>query len=142
MKILFICHGNICRSTMAEFVLKDLAYKHKLNWVINSCGTSAEELGNDTHPETKLILDRYHIPYTKRHARQLKKEDYKNYDLLICMDKKNLQNTLRIVESDPDNKVRLLLNRDIADPWYTYNYEDTYFDVSKGCNDLISTYKQ
>ncbi len=142
MKILFICHGNICRSTMAEFVLKDMAAKKGLNWEIASAATSTEELGNDIHRGTKSKLTEKGIPFTSRRARQITKADYDYYDLLIGMDRYNMINMRRFYANDPQNKLRLLLDYthrggDIADPWYTGNFDDTYEDIKEGCEALI-----
>ncbi len=142
MKILFICHGNICRSTMAEFVLKDMARKKGLDWEIASAATSTEEIGNDIHRGTKAKLTEKEIPFTSRRARQMTKEDYEHYDLLIGMDRYNMINMRRFYQNDPKNKLRLLLDftprgGDIADPWYTGNFDATYDDIEEGCNALI-----
>ena len=142
MKILFICHGNICRSTMAEFVLKDMAHKKRLDWEIASAATSTEEIGNDIHRGTKAKLTEKEIPFTSRRARQMTKEDYEHYDLLIGMDRYNMINMRRFYQNDPKNKLRLLLDYtahggDIADPWYTGNFDATYDDIEEGCNALI-----
>lgn len=143
-KILFICHGNICRSTMAEFVMKDMVRKAGLEdeYYIESAATSREEIGNDTHPGTKRKLTEVGIPYTKRRARQVTKNDYDEYDYLVIMDQNNFRNLNRIIGSDPENKVFKLLdfagkNRDIADPWYTGNFDETYEDVVEGCQALL-----
>lgn len=144
VKILMICHGNICRSTMAEFVLKDMVHKLNLSdhFIIDSAGTSREELGNDTHHGTKSILTAHHIPFTKRHARQVLKSDYAYYDYLICMDHNNVRNLTRIVGNDSEHKISLLLefagrSDNIADPWYTGNFTTTYDDVVEGCQGLL-----
>ena len=142
MKILFICHGNICRSTMAEFVLKDMAAKKGLDWEIASAGTSTEELGNDIHRGTKAKLTEKGIPFTSRRARQITQADYDHYDLLIGMDRRNMINMRRFYANDPQDKLRLLLDYtsrggDIADPWYTGNFDDTYEDIKEGCEALI-----
>lgn len=139
-----ICHGNICRSTMAEFVMKDMVRKAGLEdeYYIESAATSREEIGNDTHPGTKRKLTEVGIPYTKRRARQVTKNDYDEYDYLVIMDQNNFRNLNRIIGSDPENKVFKLLdfagkNRDIADPWYTGNFDETYEDVVEGCQALL-----
>ena len=142
MKILFICHGNICRSTMAEFVLKDMAAKKGLNWEIASAGTSTEELGNDVHRGTKAKLTEKGIPFTSRRARQITQADYEYYDLLIGMDRRNMINMRRAYGNDPQGKLRLLLDYtarggNIADPWYTGNFDETYDDIKEGCEALI-----
>ena len=142
MKILFICHGNICRSTMAEFVLKDMARKKGLDWEIESAATSTEEIGNDIHRGTKVKLTAKGIPFTSRRARQMTKDDYEYYDLLIGMDRYNMINMRRFYQNDPQDKLRLLLDftargGDIADPWYTGNFDATYEDIEEGCTALI-----
>ena len=144
IRILFLCHGNICRSTMAEFVMKDMVRKAGLEdeYYIESAATSREEIGNDTHPGTKRKLTEVGIPYTKRRARQVTKNDYDEYDYLVIMDQNNFRNLNRIIGSDPENKVFKLLdfagkNRDIADPWYTGNFDETYEDVVEGCQALL-----
>ena len=135
-KILFVCLGNICRSPMAEFVFKDIVKKEgkEKKFYIESAATSTEEIGSDMHYGTKEILDRYHIPYKKHTARQLKKEDYDKFDYIIGMDSGNIGGILRIVGEDNQNKVYKLLDfanetRDIADPWYTGNFKKTYDKV-------------
>ena len=139
IKVIFICHGNICRSTMAEFVLKDMVNKRNIaeEFYIQSAATSREEIGNDTHYGTKNKLDEVGIPYTKRKARQMTKGDYEEYDYIIGMDDANIRKILRIVGGDKEGKVSKLLDwtgidRSIADPWYTGNFDETYDDVVKG----------
>lgn len=145
IKIMFVCHGNICRSPMAEFVMKDMVNKRGLSdkIYIASSATSTEELGNDIHYGTRKKLTEEKIPFNSRKAVQLRKSDYSNYDYLIGMDKRNIRNMLNIVGSDSQDKIKLLLefagiNRDIADPWYTGNFDDTYNDVILGCKNLLS----
>lgn len=139
IRVLFVCHGNICRSTMAEFVLKDMVNKRNIaeEFYIQSAATSRDEIGNDTHYGTKNKLDEVGIPYTKRKARQMTKEDYKEYDYIIGMDDANIRNILRIAGGDEEGKVSKLLDwanidRSIADPWYTGNFDETYGDVVAG----------
>ena len=139
---MFVCHGNICRSPMAEFVLKDMAAKQGLHWEIASAATSCEELGNDIHPGTKAKLRELGIPFERRQARRITDRDYEYYDLLIGMDGRNSINMRRFYGSDPQNKLCLLLDftdrpRDIADPWYTGNFDATYADIKEGCEGLI-----
>ncbi|MBE5922078.1 MAG: low molecular weight phosphotyrosine protein phosphatase [Lachnospiraceae bacterium] len=144
IKVLFICHGNICRSPMAEFVMKDMVRKIGLEkeFYIASAATSTEEIDNDIHYGTRRKLREVGIPTSPRRAVQLTKADYMRYDYLIAMDSWNVRNILRIVGADPQKKVSLLLefaglHRDIADPWYTGNFDATYDDVCKGCQALL-----
>lgn len=144
IKILFICHGNICRSPMAEFVMKDIVNKAGMSdkFHIASCATSTEEIGNPVHYGTKRKLAEVGISCEGKRAVQLTKKDYDDYDILIAMDEMNIRNIMRIIKSDPKNKVSLLLahsdeNRSIADPWYTGNFDNTYNDILKGCTALF-----
>ena len=144
IKILFICHGNICRSPMAEFVMKDIVNKAGMSdkFHIASCATSTEEIGNPVHYGTKRKLAEVGISCEGKRAVQLTKKDYDDYDMLIAMDEMNIRNIMRIIKSDPKNKVSLLLahsdeNRSIADPWYTGNFDNTYNDILKGCTALF-----
>ncbi|WP_195556474.1 low molecular weight protein-tyrosine-phosphatase [Anaerotruncus colihominis] len=144
IKVLFICHGNICRSPMAEFVFQDMAARRGLSDRIYaaSAATSREEIGNPPHRGTQSILRRYGIPMYGHRAVQIIPEDYDRYDYLIGMDSYNLSNMCRIFGGDPDNKIRRLLDfssapRDISDPWYTGDFEATYADVYEGCEALL-----
>ena len=144
IKILFICHGNICRSPMAEFVMKDIVNKAGMSdkFHIASCATSTEEIGNPVHYGTKRKLAEVGISCEGKRAVQLTKKDYDEYDMLIAMDEMNIRNIMRIIKSDPKIKVSLLLahsdeNRSIADPWYTGNFDNTYNDILKGCTALF-----
>ena len=144
IKILFICHGNICRSPMAEFVMKDMVRRAGLEkmFVIDSKAARRDELGNDTHYGTKAKLRQMGIPFAKRRATLLTKEDYAAYDYLVAMDAENIRDMLRLFGGDPDKKITSLLrfageNREVADPWYTGNFDETYDDVVKGCRGLL-----
>ena len=142
--ILFVCHGNICRSTMAEFVMKDLVHKagREEEFHIQSAATHRDEIGSDTHYGTKEILKLKGVPFTSRHAVQMVKADYEKYDLIIGMDSENMTYIKRIIGEDTKNKVHLLLSfagekRSVADPWYTGDFDKTYDDVVKGCTALL-----
>lgn len=143
-RIMFVCHGNICRSPMAEFVFLDMVRSRGLSDVLTaqSAATSTEEIGNDVHRGTKAILTKYNIPFNRREATQLTRVDYDKYDLFVGMDSANIRNMHRIFGSDPDGKILKLLDLtdrggDVADPWYTGNFEATYRDVTEGCEALI-----
>lgn len=143
-KILFICLGNICRSPMAEYVFKDMIEKRKIQnqFIIDSAATSSEEIGNGMHYGTRRKLDEVGIKYDKHIAKKMTAEDYKNYDYLIGMEESNIRNILRIVKNDNENKIFRLLDfsnnsRDIADPWYTGNFDKTYDDILEGCKRLL-----
>ncbi len=142
--ILMICHGNICRSPMAEYVMQYMVEQKHLShkYHIESAATSREEIGNDVHYGTKRKLAEVGIPCPRRAARQIIRADYDNYDYLIVMDQMNIRNLYRIIGSDPDHKVHRLLefagsDKDIADPWYTGNFDETYNDVVEGVTALI-----
>ena len=146
-KILFVCHGNICRSVMAEMVMRHLVAQvgREDEFVIDSCATSREEIGNDIYPPAKRCLSVHGVPFTRHAARQITKEDYEKFDLILCMEEyniRNLRHTLGTMLLDEDAslacpKIRLLLNRDVADPWYTGDFEATYRDVMEGCKALL-----
>ena len=141
-KILFVCHGNICRSPMAEFVLKDMVKKRGLDaqFEIASAATSTEEIGNPVRHGTKNKLAQVGISCKGKTARQMTKRDYSDYDLLIGMDCANIRNMTRIAGGDPEGKIRMLLDRDVADPWYTGDFEATYRDVVNGCTALLEEF--
>lgn len=143
-KILFVCHGNICRSAMSEFIMKDIINKRGLadKIQVSSAATSREEIGNDMYPPAKRKLDKEHIPYTRRQARQITQADYAQYDCILCMEEFNIRNLKRIIPSDPDNKIHLLLDysdspRDISDPWFTGDFDKAYDDITEGCENLL-----
>lgn len=144
VRILFVCHGNICRSTMAEFVMKDLVAKRGLadRFHIESAATSTEELGNPVYPGTREILEREGIDCSGKVARQMNRGDYDKFDLIIGMDGQNIRNINRILGGDPQGKVHKMLEfagreGDVADPWYTRDFETTYEDVLDGCVGLL-----
>lgn len=149
IKVLFICHGNICRSPMAEFVFKDMVKKQGLEkeFVIASAATSTEEIGNGVHYGTKQKLALYNISCAGKKAVQMKKPDYDKYDYLLGMDNANIRNMIRIANNDDERKIKRLLDysnepRDIADPWYTGNFDETYDDVVEGCTALLTYIKE
>lgn len=145
IKILFVCHGNICRSPMAAYVMKDLVEKAGLqdDFVIDSAATSREELGNPVYPPAKRKLAEHGISCEGHAARQMQSSDYERYDLLIGMDQANIRNMQRICKGDPDEKMHLLMDytehsgREVADPWYTRDFEATWRDIEDGCNGLL-----
>ena len=146
-KILFVCHGNICRSVMAEMVMCYLVAEagREDEFVIDSCATSREEIGNDIYPPAKRCLTAHQVPFSRHAARQITKEDYDKFDLILCMEEyniRNLRHTLGAALLDADAhkaepKIRRLLDRDVADPWYTGDFEATYRDVVEGCQQLL-----
>ena len=149
IKVMFVCLGNICRSPMAEFVFKDIVKKQGLEkeFYIKSSATSSEEIGNDIHYGTRDKLIQNGISFTKRKAVKLRAEDYKKYDYIIGMEKSNVINIKRIVGEDVDDKIYRLLDfsdtpRDIADPWYTGNFEITFNDIVEGCNGFLKYLKE
>lgn len=148
-KILFVCLGNICRSPMAEFVFKELVKREKIenDFYISSAATSTEEIGNDIHYGTKNKLDKMNIHYKHHEAKQIKKEDYEKYDFIIGMEDDNLVAIRKIVGEDKNKKIYKLLDfssnvRDIADPWYTGNFDKTYDDILEGCTLLLEYIKK
>ena len=139
-KIIFLCHGNICRSPMAEFVMKDLVEKAGLSgqFEIASAATSTEEIGNPVYPPARRKLAEHGICCAGKTARQMTRRDYETYDYLIAMDRNNLRNMVRFVGSDPEHKVSLLMDHasrpgDVADPWYTGDFEATWQECVEGC---------
>ncbi len=146
-RIMFICHGNICRSPMAEFILRDMVKKEgrEKDFVIASCAVSTEEIwgdvGSPVYPPAKAELKKHGISCEGKYAVQLKKSDYEKYDLFFCMDSNNLRSAIKILGGDAKNKVKkLLADRDVKDPWYSRNFEATYKDIHEGCMEIIKNY--
>ena len=143
--ILFVCHGNICRSPMAEFVMKDMVRKRRLEnrFEVASAATSREELGNPVYPPARRKLAENGIACAGHHARQMTGADYDRYDLIVCMDRNNIRNALRIAGGDPEHKIVLLLDyadrpgEEVADPWYTGDFGATWDDIASGCEGLL-----
>lgn len=149
IKVLFVCLGNICRSPMAEFVMKDLVKKQGLEqeFYIESAATSSEEIGNEMHRGTIAKLQQMQIPYGNKKARKMTKADYEKFDYILGMENRNVQNIVRIIGEDREAKVCRLLDfskhpRDIADPWYTGNFDVTYTDILEGCQAFLEFVKK
>lgn len=143
-RVLFICHGNICRSPMAEFVFKKMVRDcgRDADFEIASAAVSSEEEGNSVYPPVKRLLNAAGIDCSGKTARKMTVADYKYYDLLVAMDRTNIRNMHRICGGDPDNKMRLLMDYtgrggEVADPWYTGNFDVTWRDVNDGCAGLL-----
>lgn len=148
-RILFVCHGNICRSPMAEFVMKDLVCKAELEdkIYIESAATSTEEIGNEVYPPARRKLAEHGISCKGKTARQMTRGDYDRFDLIVGMDGWNLRNMERICGGDPEDKIHLLMDYtdrpgEVADPWYTGNFDATWRDVAEGCEGLLQWIRQ
>ena len=152
IKVLFVCHGNICRSPMAEFIFKDMVKKQNIadDFYISSAATSTEEIwngvGNPVYPPAREELAKHGISCAGKRAVQITKSDYDKYDYILGMDSWNMRNMMRILKKDPQGKVKLLLDyssnpRDIADPWYTGNFDVTYADIVEGCEAFLNWLK-
>lgn len=148
IKVLFVCLGNICRSPMAEFLLKDMVKKKNLDniFLIESAGTSNEEEGNTVHYGTRKKLSEIGISTDGKYARKLIKTDYEKYDYILAMEERNVRDSIRIFGGDKENKVQRLLDysknpRDIADPWYTGNFDETYDDIKEGLEEFLKYLK-
>ena len=146
VKILYICHGNICRSPMAEFMMKALVRSRGLEdeYHIESAAVSDEETGNPIYPPAKRCLNQHGVPFdNSKRARKITPADYSRFDRIICMDASNLRLIRRIIPSDPDGKIHLLMSytgrsRDVADPWYTGDFETTFQDILEGCEAMLA----
>ena len=147
-KIMFVCHGNICRSPMAEFIFRDMVQKTGVqkDFVIASSATSTEEIwngvGNPVYPPAKAELAKHGISCEGKRAELLKKSDYNKYDLFVCMDSNNMRNAMRIFGNDPDEKLKKLMSfagsdRDVSDPWYSRRFDVAYSDIYTGCKALL-----
>ncbi len=148
IKILFVCHGNICRSPMAEFIMKDIVNKNGIadRFEISSCATSTEEIGNPVYPPARKKLVEHKISCEGKTARQMTKEDYGHFDYIIAMDRYNIKNMVRFVGEDTDKKVSLLMDYtncpgDVSDPWYTRDFETAWNDILSGCEGLLKKLK-
>ncbi|MBQ7903265.1 MAG: low molecular weight phosphotyrosine protein phosphatase [Oscillospiraceae bacterium] len=151
IKVLFLCHGNICRSPMAEFILKDMVKKQggEDEFYISSCATSTEEIwrgvGNPVYPPARRELAKHGIDCGGKRAVQITEEDYSKYDIILCMDDNNMRNIKYIIPSDPQNKIHKLMDfvggGNVADPWYTGDFETTYRDIFAGCTALLAYIK-
>ena len=153
VKVLFICHGNICRSPMAEFIMKDLAKKENLEneIYVESAATSTEEIGNGIYPQAREQLIKHNIGgYNGKTARQVRKSDYDEFDYLIIMDEENQYGLKRIVGDDKNHKIHKMLDfaddeelkgKDVDDPWYTRDFNTAFYEIEKGCEGLLSYLK-
>ena len=144
IKVMFVCHGNICRSPMAEFVMKKIAKDNNMEnmFHIESCATSTEEIGNPVYPPARKILAEHGINCNGKSARQMTFGDYQNFDYIIAMDYNNLRNIRKFVKYDTENKIHLLMyytgnERSVSDPWYTRDFQTTWNDISEGCEALF-----
>ena len=149
MRILFICHGNICRSPMAEYIMKELVKREGVagDWEIESAAVSREEIGNPVYPPARRKLFEQGIPCGHHAARQMTRADYDRFDLLFGMDRSNLRTMQRICGGDPDGKLHLLLDftdrkgEEVADPWYTGDFDAVWEDLLEGCQALLREYR-
>lgn len=147
IKVLITCHGNICRSPMAEFVFRDMAARAGVEVEVASAATSAEEIGNPVYPPARRVLLAHGLDPSGKTARQLRRGDYDNWDLIVGMDSANIRNMNRIFGGDPEHKIiRLLdltdLKRDVADPWYTRDFDACWNDIVQGCSALLDSVRE
>ena len=142
IKIMFICHGNICRSPIGEYILKDLVKKaaRESEFYIDSAAVSREELGNPVYPPARRELQKHGVACGSHRARQVTMADYQKFDRIYYMDRSNARYLERLLPQDPD-KVRPLLNRDVADPWYTGDFSQTWDDILEGCEKIMEEFK-
>lgn len=148
LRILFVCHGNICRSPMAEFIMKDIVTRDGTSdyFHIESCATSNEEIGNDIYPPVRRVLDKHGVRYENRSARRMTSDDYSRFDMIIAMDHWNIRNMSGFIGDDPDGKVSLMMSfagrdTDVDDPWYTGDFDRTYGEIRLACESLYKAVK-
>lgn len=149
IRVLFVCHGNICRSPMAEFIMKDIVKKVGLDEKIeiSSVAATQDEIGNDMYPPAKRKLEEMGIPYTRRAARLFTSADYEKYDVIIGMDEENREDLLHLTQGDPKKKLKQLMDftdtpKEVADPWYTGNFNETYEDILRGTTGLLQALRK
>ena len=151
IRVLFVCHGNICRSVMAEMIMRHMATVAGVShfFEVDSCATSREEIGSDIYPPAKRCLKTHGVPFTRHAARQITTDDYEHFDQIICMEDYNIRNLHHVLGEAlmvrdaalPKPKIRRLLDRNVADPWYTGDFEATYRDLEEGCKRLLHTFQ-
>ena len=137
IKVCFVCHGNICRSTTAEMIMRHLCDKEGLNYKIDSCGTSREEIGCPVYPPSASVLRQHHIPIVNHKARQITLKDAEEFDLLVGMDTANIYNMKRMLPEKYHSKIMMLNDTSVEDPWYSENYEKVYQQIYAGCVRLL-----